>query len=764
MRTLLIDNYDSYTYNLFQLIAQVNGTEPVVLANDAPECDGIDLADFDNVVISPGPGNPTRAKDFGVCERIIASAPLPVLGVCLGHQGIGAGEGAEVVRAPEARHGHLTAVRHEGEGLFKGIPQGFTAVRYHSLCLREPLPPALAAVAWAEDGVLMGIRHRERPVWGVQFHPESVATEFGHELLANFRDLTEQFHTADRRSPARTPAVRLPQPTAPHPAPSTAPGPTLTQSSTSAEARPSTPQAGERSRHSGLPAQSGQLHAPRRSYRLRTRIIDSAVNTEAAFHRLFASSSHAFWLDSSLVDPRLSRFSFLGDASGPLSEVVRYRVGEGTVDVTEAGRRPRRIDGDVFDHLQSVLHSRRVDDPGLPLDFTCGYVGYFGYELKADCGSTAKHTAPTPDAYWIFADRMIAVDHQQGVTYLLCLTDGALRSDMEATRWLEQTAATLAALPRPRPSLVPERVTVDAARLEPALVRDRERYLADIEECKRQLLAGESYEICLTNAVHLPRPADGLRFYQAMRRYNPAPYSAYLRLGEVEIASSSPERFLRVTRDGTVESKPIKGTAPRGATEEEDARLRRELTTSAKTRAENLMIVDLLRNDLGRVCEVGSVTVPRLMKTETYATVHQLVSTVRGRLRADVDAIDCVRACFPGGSMTGAPKLRTLDIIDALETQARGVYSGTIGFLACNGTADLNIVIRTAVMTGDQLHVGAGGAIVLDSDAVEEYDEMLLKATAPLRALLAGALDADTAAPRGTQQARAAGTAALDDR
>ncbi|MFF7843842.1 aminodeoxychorismate synthase component I [Streptomyces ossamyceticus] len=764
MRTLLIDNYDSYTYNLFQLIAQVNGTEPVVLANDAPECDGIDLAGFDNVVISPGPGNPTRATDFGVCERIIASAPLPVLGVCLGHQGIGAGEGAEVVRAPEARHGHLTAVRHDGEGLFKGIPQGFTAVRYHSLCLREPLPPTLAAVAWAEDGVLMGVRHRERPVWGVQFHPESVATEFGHELLANFRDLTEQFHTAHRLSPARTPAVRPAQPAAPHSAPSTAPGPTLAQPSPSAEARPSTPQAGERSGHSGLPARSGQPHTPRRSYRLRTRIIDSAVNTEAAFHRLFASSSHAFWLDSSLVDPRLSRFSFLGDASGPLSEVVRYRVGEGTVDVTEAGRRPRRIDGDVFDHLQSVLHSRRVDDPGLPLDFTCGYVGYFGYELKADCGSSAKHTAPTPDAYWIFADRMIAVDHQQDVTYLLCLTDGALRSDMEATRWLEQTAATLAALPRPRPSLVPERVAVDAAQLEPALVRDRERYLADIEECKRQLLAGESYEICLTNAVHLPRPADGLRFYRAMRRYNPAPYSAYLRLGEVEIASSSPERFLRVTRDGTVESKPIKGTAPRGATEEEDARLRRELTTSAKTRAENLMIVDLLRNDLGRVCEVGSVTVPRLMKTETYATVHQLVSTVRGRLRADVDAIDCVRACFPGGSMTGAPKLRTLDIIDALETQARGVYSGTIGFLACNRTADLNIVIRTAVMTGDQLHVGAGGAIVLDSDAVEEYDEMLLKATAPLRALLAGALDADTAAPRGAQQARAAGTAALDDR
>ncbi|MEH0637986.1 aminodeoxychorismate synthase component I [Streptomyces bottropensis] len=690
MKTLLIDNYDSYTYNLFQLIAEVNGEEPVVVLNDAAVEDIPELREFDNVVVSPGPGHPSEPRDFGIAARVIAEARIPVLGVCLGHQGIAVGERADVEPAPWPRHGHLSTVRHDGRDLFRGLPQNFTVVRYHSLSVREPLPPTLEATAWSEDGVLMGLRHRERPLWGVQFHPESILTEHGHRLLVNFRDLTEERAGSPRTN--NTAVISL----------------------------------------------SGAIPRPRRAqgpaYRLHTRRIAGAIDAEAAFTRMHADAPHAFWLDSSRVEQGLSRFSFFGDGSGPLAEVVRYDVDSGLCEIEREGRPTRRVKASVFDYLKRQLASRKVDATGLPFDFTGGYVGYFGYELKADTGSPNRHRAQTPDASWLFADRLIAVDHQEGHTYALCLAEDTPAASREAGDWLDSALAQLTFIGSD--TTVPLRSATPPypRAAEPWLVRDRATYLADIDACKAELNAGTSYEICLTNAARLPAPYDPYDFYRVLRRINPAPYAAFLRFGDLDIAGSSPERFLRITRDGIAEAKPIKGTAPRGATPAEDERLRAEMAADAKTRAENLMIVDLLRNDLGRVSRTGSVKVTRLMATETYATVHQLVSTVEGRLREGTDAVDCVRACFPGGSMTGAPKLRTLEIIDSLETEARGVYSGALGYLGCSGGADLNIVIRTAVFQGGRMHLGAGGAIVLDSDPAAEYDEMLLKTAAPMRA------------------------------
>ncbi|MEU0385871.1 aminodeoxychorismate synthase component I [Streptomyces chartreusis] len=764
MKTLLIDNYDSYTYNLFQLIAGVNGEEPVVIRNDAPVDAVPDLREFDNLVVSPGPGHPADARDFGIAARLVAASPVPVLGVCLGHQGIALGERGVVGPAPEPRHGHLSTIRHDERDLFQGLPQNFTAVRYHSLSVREPLPEMLEATAWAEDGVLMGLRHRTRPVWGVQFHPESVLTEFGHRMLVNFRNLT-----AERAGKLRTKNTAVPSPEAVRRRVVVPECEVGVARSSSAVGRPADagpaavfPTAGEAWLGGAVPSggvvpsdetapcpgagpsdavapPAATIPRPRRphrvGYRLHSRRIVGAVDVEAAFVRMYAGAPRAFWLDSSLVEPGRSRFSFFGDGSGPLAEFVRYDVESGRCEIERAGRPVRKVAASVFDYLKRQLSHRRVDATGLPFDFTGGYVGYFGYEVKADCGSPNRHRSPVPDAAWLFADRVIAVDHQEGFTYAVCLAEDTPRAAREAADWLESALADLTCVATQRPPLPVPPAPADPGAAEPWLVRDRATYLADIEACKRELRAGTSYEVCLTNAARLPAPPDALEFYRTLRRDNPAPYAAFLRFGELEVAGSSPERFLRVGRDGTAEARPIKGTAPRGDGPEEDARLRDALASDAKTRAENLMIVDLLRNDLGRVCRTGSVRVSKLMATETYATVHQLVSTVEGRLRAETDAVDCVRACFPGGSMTGAPKLRTLEIIDSLESEARGVYSGALGYFGCGGGADLSIVIRTAVFADGRLHLGAGGAIVLDSDPDAEYEEMLLKTAAPMRAL-----------------------------
>ena len=383
----------------------------------------------------------------------------------------------------------------------------------------------------------------------------------------------------------------------------------------------------------------------------------------------------------------------------------------------------------LLDYCRRELERLSADAPELPFDFTCGFAGYLGYELKADCGGKLVHHSALPDAALLLCDRLIAFDHLERRTHLVALADvhGASAADawLAATeREFEAIAGrpALAAPPAPTPRRFAARV-------------NREAYLANIAACKREIFEGESYEICLTTELRSRDGIDPLAAYRALRARNPAPHAALLRLGEVSVLSSSPERFLRVDRERIVESKPIKGTAPRAAHPLEDAYRAEALSADDKSRAENLMIVDLVRNDLGRVCALGSVDVPALMAVESYATVHQLVTTVRGRLRDDATAIDCVRAAFPGGSMTGAPKLRTMEIIDRLEGAPRGVYSGVLGFLSVNGTADLSIVIRTLVASRHGLQIGSGGAIVAASDPAAEHDEMLLKARAVLEAV-----------------------------
>src|SRR3954469_24934950 len=684
MLTLLIDNYDSYTFNLFHLIGEVNEEEPIVVRNDEVTREQIVALHPDNIVISPGPGRPEHPRDAGVSLEVLRRADVPVLGVCLGHQALAYVTGGRVEHAPEVMHGRLSPIRHDGRGLFAGVPQDFLAVRYHSLVVAA-VPDELRVTAWTPDGVTMALEHRTRPLLGVQFHPESVSTRHGRELLQNFRDLT----------PRRRPAGKA---AAPAPAAETE--------------RPG-------------PASTGT--------QLRHRALEAWCEPEAVFDALYAGHDHVAWLDSSRSGAGVARFSFIAAPDGPLGRVVRYDVATRT---PQAGGEARRES--VFEFCRRELARLRVDAPELPFDFTGGFVGYVGFELKAECGDRLTHASPLPDAAFLLCDRVIAFDHRERRVYLVALAVPGGVADADA--WLDATASRLAAIAREPPPVPPEPAPAGSLRF--ALHDSPEAYLENIAACRREIFEGESYEICLTTELRSEGTLDPVPAYRALRARNPAPFAALLRLGELSILSSSPERFLRVDRDRVVESRPMKGTAARLAEPMADASRAAELRRDEKTRAENLMIADLVRNDLGRVSRLGTVEVPKLMAVESHATVHQMVTVVRGRLREGSDAIDCVRAAFPAGSMTGAPKLRTLEIIDRLEQRPRGVYSGALGFLAVTGTADLSVVIRTLVATPDRIAIGAGGAIVAASEPWAELEEMLLKARALLEAV-GGTLHAD---------------------
>jgi para-aminobenzoate synthetase len=472
---------------------------------------------------------------------------------------------------------------------------------------------------------------------------------------------------------------------------------------------------------------------------LKVERLDILFDPERVFADLYGKSENAFWLDSSRVDES-ARFSFMGDDGGPLGAKVTYDVGAGEVEVEHGGDLELRRES-IFDYVAAETQRPRVASPELPFEFDCGFAGYFGYELKAECGGDAAHESALPDAAFVFAGRMIAFDHAGGHTYLLSLAEPGGGAEAEA--WIEAMERRLTTLP-PIESPAASPATDDPVELR--LARSRERYVEEIAECKRLLGEGETYEVCLTNAVLAETALDPLALYRALRRVNPAPFASFVRFGDLAVLSSSPERFLRVGRDRWAEAKPIKGTSRRGSTPAEDVRLAERLRSDEKNRAENLMIADLLRNDLGAVCEIGTVHVPALMQVETFETVHQLVSTVRGLLREGLRPLDCVRACFPPGSMTGAPKRRTMRILDELEEEARGAYSGAIGYLGLGGGCDLSVAIRTIVLDGETARIGAGGAIVTMSEAEDEYAEMLLKAAAPLRALDPGGLGPDVMA------------------
>jgi para-aminobenzoate synthetase len=648
MRVLLIDNHDSFTAILGHYLWTLSGERPMVVRNDELTRDELETLDFDAAVLSPGPGHPANVRDFGICRDLLELFPgKPVLGVCLGMQGMAHFAGARVIPLEGARHGRPSRIVHDGSGIFRGLPEEFSAIRYHSLVVEEDSLPAGLRVSArsAEDGQVMGIAFADRPWFGVQFHPESVGTEFGMKLLGNFLDIA---------SPG---GVR--------------------RGATGGEDIPNDAMA-------GIPIPLDRPLVPHRELAWR--------DPAEVFARHFKDREPAFWLD------------------GP---------GWGATVMGRADAARTFADWKSF----AAWLDASTPDGGMTAPWS-GYrggpVGQLSYELHQDLSGVPAHSVSgEPLARWMLPEGYLVFDRAAGRAY--AAWEGAA-----PPAWLRAIVASW------DDAIAPDPVASASARLpsfsawRPLL--EEGEHAARVRALQDAIARGESYETCLTHAYSADADADALEVFLRLRARNPAPYAAWQAFGDARILSASPELFLEGLEDGMLRSRPIKGTRRRGTDTASDAALRADLATSEKDAAENRMIVDLTRHDLARSCRPGSVEVPEFLRIEEHPAVFQLVSEVRGRRAPGVSVSSAVATCFPGGSMTGAPKERAMELLAALEAEPRGVYSGAIGYFTRGGAFTLSMAIRVLENRGRAWRVGCGGAVLADSEAVAEWGEAVVKA------------------------------------
>ena len=446
-----------------------------------------------------------------------------------------------------------------------------------------------------------------------------------------------------------------------------------------------------------------------------------------------AGRPFSFFLDSGMDPARLGRYSFMG--SDPFL-VLRSRgdnikiIKDGVEEV---------VRGNPFDVLSGLLDKYSLEDAGAPVSFLGGAVGYFSYDLChfiERLPSRAVDDLQLPECYLAFYDAITAFDHRENIAYII--STGF--PELDETKRLKRARDRLHRLKILILDRLPVLEIIEVLRSPPGVLKSNfshQAYLEAVERAREYICAGDIFQVNLSQRLEAELPVPTYELYRRLRKINPAPFASYFNFDGVAIIGASPERFLNVQGD-MVETRPIKGTRPRGRTPEEDYALADDLLKSVKDRAENTMIVDLERNDLGRVCRYGSVRVTEHAVLETYPTVFHLTSTVIGQLCEGKSRIDLLKATFPGGSITGAPKVRAMEIIDELEPTRRSVYTGSLGYLSFGRAMDLNIVIRTIIVKDSRAYFQVGGAVVYDSEPESEYIETLDKGKALIQALSPG--------------------------
>jgi anthranilate synthase component 1 len=466
----------------------------------------------------------------------------------------------------------------------------------------------------------------------------------------------------------------------------------------------------------------------------------------SAFLAIADKEPHAFLLESVERGEQIGRYTFLG--ARPYMRVTarggKVEVKQGRNIPTSRAKGAREmghppVDENIFQVVKRLLREHRpASVPGLP-PFTAGAVGYFAYDVVRQLekiGDRAKDDLKLPDAELMFFDRLLAFDHLRHQIHIMAAADVKRESPRRA---YDRALRDIAALERKLGGGLSAAVWRKAAKAKTGKLKvhagtQRSEFLRSVKHCKEYIAAGDIFQVVLSQRLDFTPEVAPFDLYRSLRQVNPSPYLYFLRSGDTHILGSSPEMLVRVT-GRKLEYRPIAGTHPRGRDEAEDLRLEQAMRTDEKERAEHVMLVDLGRNDLGRVSEYGSVKVKDLMYVERYSHVMHLVSALEGTLRGDLDALDAFAACFPAGTLSGAPKVRAMQIIEELEPTRRGIYGGSVLYADFAGNLDSCIGIRTLLMQGKKAYLQAGAGIVADSDPASEFQESMNKAQAVLRAV-----------------------------
>lgn len=792
-RLLFLDAHDSFSNNITSLLTTLLNADvhilPIDPANPALSLSSPgfhqtfaqELSHYDAVICGPGPGNPENPQDVGLIARVW-EYDVPVLGVCLGFQSLACAFGGKVKRVKGGGlHGMVRRVRHDGADVFVGVEDGVEVVLYHSLCVEIPEGRReLEELAWVEqDGerICMAVRHKTKPFWGVQYHPESVCTaKEGERVILNWFEQAMRWNEEQGR---------------------------VVNHGEELLAQPSIRASLLSGIQDGARDHGGNI-APDAGFKYTTIPIPESMDVVDIMELLDDGDEEVILLDSSNanlpapVDDKADvrgRYSIMALAKRE-SVHVTHHTSQNYVELwTPNGHGKTCVKkvplagygGSVWGFLADFQNRRRVRAPeGLDTPFVGGFMGFVTYEQGLeDIGVEISARAhERPDVCLVWVTKSLVVDHRKGVMHIQRLLDAV---DCYYPKWMEET---IEQLEKPRSDWKPRDKALDAVSGKPEGVDDKtyadqatsdwglpdqNDYQGKVRLCQEYIAAGDSYELCLTGQTRITRKRSkstnrqlhdcgsdvkslkvptSWQLFKRMRARQPAPFASYLKLGGVTLVSASPERFLEYDKDGRCSMRPMKGTVRKSDTVSTLEQAEKILHVP-KEIAENLMIVDLVRHDLHGVCGAGNVQVRDLMKVEEYRDVYQMITVVEGQLplpqhpdsEIRYTGIDVLAASLPPGSMTGAPKKRSCDILQEIEGgQERSVYSGVVGYMCASGRGDWSVTIRTLFRWDDERdtddksgngsevwRIGAGGAVTALSTPLGEAEEMFTKLNGPFR-------------------------------